>query len=90
MDNKELTRFDNNIKKMQEIIDNGFGFKKPKKKKKKFRKRPPVFIFAVFLVLSAVIGGAIGALIINIYWQERVENLLQSQGLSIITEDTIV
>jgi len=87
MDYKILKKFDKNIKKMQEIIDNGFGFEKPKKKKSS--KNPPIFIFAVFLVLSAIIGGAI-ALIINVYWQERIGHLLQGQGVPIITQDTIV
>jgi len=88
MDNKELTKFDNNIKKMQEIIDNGFGFKKAKKKKS--GKKLPLSLLAVFLVLSALIGGAMGAFVVNIYWQERVEDLLQSQGLPIINQDAIV
>ncbi|MBU3918482.1 trypsin-like peptidase domain-containing protein [Patescibacteria group bacterium] len=87
MDYKIFKKFDNNIEKIQEIIDNGFGFKNVKKEK--FSKNPPVFIFAVLLVLSAIIGGAMGALVINIYWQERVEHLLQGQGLLTINQDII-
>jgi len=88
MDFKEFKRFDNNLKKMGEIIDSGFGFKNFKKKKS--GKKPPVFLFAIFLVLSAIIGGAIGAFVINIHWQERFEDLLKNQGLPIIKQDTIV